>query len=62
MHRLYIQIHTVGPLCPQALHPGIQPTVDQTNSRKFQKAKLEFAAHGQLYTTTYIAFSLYEVL
>ena len=40
--------HTVGSQYPRALHPQIQPTVDQKywkkkNSRKFQKAKLEFA-------------------
>ena len=38
----------------QVLHLQIQPTIDQKyskkKSRKFQKAKLEFAAHWQLFT------------
>ena len=45
----------VAPLCLQTAHPWSQPTADQNysrkkNSRKFQKAKLEFAAHWQLFT------------
>ena len=45
---------TVSPPYLRVLHPRIQPTTDQKysekNSRKFQKAKLEFAVHWQLFT------------
>ena len=46
--------NVVGPPFSWIPHPRIQPITDlkysQKNSRKFQKAKLEFTAHWQLFT------------
>ena len=53
---LYLEItilSTVGSLDLLVLRPWIQPWIENTwkkNSRKFQKAKLEFVAHRQLFT------------
>ena len=50
-----IKIHPLPPApYPQVLHSWIQPIMDGKylgkNSRKFQKAKLEFVTHQQLFT------------
>ena len=55
--------NTVGPPYLRVLHHAFNQlqmeNIQKKNSRKFQKAKLEFAAYP---ATIYIAFTLYEVL
>ena len=57
--------NTVGYPFPWLMHLQIQPThfpldnIEKQNSRKFQKAKLEFAVHWQLFTYIYTAFTMY---
>ena len=54
-------VYKIGPPYPQLYSPEFsQPEMKKywgKKSRKFQKAKLEFAAHWQL--SIYIAFTLY---
>lgn len=51
----------------QVLHPWIQPTLDQkylekTISRRFQKAKLEFAVFENYLYSVYIVLGVVSIL
>ena len=55
--------NTVGPSYPQVLHLRIQPTLDwkyflKQNSRKYQKAKLEFAKLANYLHSIYIVLGI----
>lgn len=53
-HNLLFEYNTVDPLYMQILDPRTQPTTERKylkkSSRMFQKEKLEFAAHWELFT------------